>query len=377
MRSLTLASAAFLVSGTVASASGADGLGDALSKFPQAIVTNPEPVQAYFVNMEALQAIGKEIAAEQGYAAQRLDFAMIDALGPLTMGGVETWKSNAGVDLTQVRYFAGMGVPPQTVSVWGLDSEQTATSMVKSLSDGDFEPVGSTGVLGNGEPMVTNIQARDIGNPWRDQLGRATFVGQSGDALVQSGRPDAVETFLGKDDAASDHPVVASALASLDEFAEAGTVVQAMLISTAFGLQGADLGSVALSNRTNLDELRSQMEAAADAAGEGIPPYFGGIIADVQNVRPELVITLVYPDCEIAATAARMVEKRWVDAMPESGPALVESSTLEGVDGLCGAVISVAPKQDQEAAVNPYAKALFGKFMRREFNVLQIGRAAE
>ncbi|MFN7089264.1 MAG: hypothetical protein ACK4P4_01760 [Allorhizobium sp.] len=377
MRPFYLASAAFLLSGTVAFASAADMLGDALSKFPHAIVTNPEPVQAYFVNMEALQAIGKEIAAEQGYAAQRLDFAMIDALGPLTMGGVETWKGNAGIDLPQVRYFAGMGVPPQMVSVWGLDSEQTATGMVNSLSDGDFEPVGSTGVFGNGEPMVTNLQAREIGNPWRDQLGRATFVGQSGNALVQSGRPDAVEPFLEKNDAASDHPVVASALASLDEFAEAGTVVQAMLISPAFGLQGADLFSMAPSNRTNLDELRSQLEAAADAAGQGIPPYFGGMIADVQNVRPELVITLVYPDCSIAATAAQMVEKRWVDAMPDSGPALVESATFEGLNGLCAAVVSVAPKQDQEAAVNPYAKALFAKFMRREFNVLQIGKAAE
>jgi hypothetical protein len=189
--------------------------------------------------------------------------------------------------------------------------------------------------------------------------------------------PAAVETFLGKDEAASDHPVVATSLASLDTIVDAGVVVQAMLISPAFGLQGADPGSIAPSGSTDIDELRSQLEAAMDKAGQGIPPYFGGIIADVQNDRPELVISLVYPDCEIAETAARMVEKRWADAMPDSGPAMFETSTSEGVDGSCAAVVAVAAQDDQGAAANPYARALFAKFMRREFNVLQIGKASE
>jgi hypothetical protein len=348
-------------------------LKDALGKFPQVIVTNPEPVQAYFVNMEALQAIGKEIGSERGYAEQRLDFAMIDALKPLAVGGVETWQGNSGIGLAQVRYFAGMGVPPQTVSVWGLDSEQTATGLVKSLSEADFEPVGSNGVVGNGQPMAPNMQARAIGNPWRDQLGRATFVGQSGAALVQSGMPAAVETFLRKDDAASDHPVVATSLVSLDAIA----VVQAMLISPAFGLQSADPGSIAVSGSTDIDEVRSELEAAMDKAGQGIPPYFGGIIADVQNDQPELVISLVYADCEIAETAARMVEQRFADAMTNSGPAMYETSTSEGVDGLCAAVVAVTAEDVQGAAANPYAKTLFAKFMRREFDVLQIGEVSK
>jgi hypothetical protein len=152
-----------------------------------------------------------------------------------------------------------MGVPPQMVSVWDFDGEATATGLLEALSDGDFEPVGSNGVIGNGEPMIPNLQAREIGNPWRDELGRATFVGPSGDSLVQSGIPDAVAFFLRNGEAASDHPVVATSLASLDAIADVGVVVQAMLVSPTFGLQGADIGSIALSGSTDMDELRSQL----------------------------------------------------------------------------------------------------------------------
>lgn len=376
MRSFCLVWAFVVASSPGALAAGADTLGDALSKFPQVIVTNPEPVQAYFVNMEALQALGKETGSDRDFAHQRMDLAMIDALKPLTMGGIETWERNSGIGLVQVRYFAGMGMPSQMVSVWGLDNKTTATGLMEALSEADFEPVGSSGVIGNGEPMHTNLQVREIGNPWRDELGRATFVGQSGDALVQSGIPDAVAFFLSGGETASDHPVVASSLASLDAITNAGVVVEAMLISPTFGLQGHDFGFTALSGTTDMTELRSQLEAKMEAAGQGIPPYFGGIIADVQNERPELVMTLVYPDCGIAETATKMIEQRWTATMADSGPAMFRTGTFEGVNGLCAAAVTVAA-QDADIAANPHAKATFAKFMNRQFDVLQIGEQVE
>jgi hypothetical protein len=113
-----------------------------------------------------------------------------------------------------------------------------------------------------------------------------------------------------------------------------------------------------------------------EEAGQGIPAYFGGIMADVQNHRPKLVMTLVYPDCEIAETAAQMIEKRWATTMADSGPATFETATFEGVDGLCAAAVAVTA-QDPEPAANPHAKATFAKFTLRAFNVLQIGNPTE
>ncbi|KAA0971966.1 hypothetical protein FPY71_02240 [Aureimonas fodinaquatilis] len=376
MRSLCLASALVLASSPVALAAGADALSDAFSKFPQVIVTNPEPVQAYFVNMEALQAIGQHIGSEHGFAHQRMAFGAIGAVKPLTMASVETWEGNSGIELAKVRYFAGMGVPPQMISVWGLNDEATVTGLLEALSDADFEPVGSAGVIGNGEPMAANLRARQIGNPWRDELGRATFVGQTGNGLVQSGIPQAVEFFLKDGENASDHPVVATALGSLDAITNAGLVVQAMLISPTFGLQGGDFGSIALSGSTDMSELRSQLEASLKEAGQGIPPYFGGIIADVQNERPELVMTLIYSDCETAETATHLIEARWQGTMADSGAAAIRTGTREGVDGLCAAAVSVEA-QNAEPDSNPHAKAMFNAFMKRQFNVLQIGESAQ
>ena len=377
MRSICLATALLLAPSPAALAASTDTLGDALSKFPQSVLMSSEPIQAYFVDMTLLQELGKKAGAEQGLAAERMDFAMIDALKPLMMGGVETWTRNSGIDLAKLRYFAGMGVPPQTVSVWGLDSEATTKNLMGSLSEGEFEPVGANGVIGNGEPMNVNITAREIGNPWRDEMGRATFLSRSGDALVQSSTPDAVAGFLQNDETAIDHPVVATLLGSLDAVSDAGGVVQAMLISPAFGLQSVDPRSLNLSGSVNMDELRRQLKSAMEQAGTGIAPYFGGIIADLQEDQPALVMALAYPDCDMARAAAESVKQRWEDTMTESGPATVETSTFEGSDGLCAAVVAVARDSDQAGTTNPYAKAVFARIMRRQFDVLQIGTAQE
>ncbi|EKF61548.1 hypothetical protein QWE_00050 [Agrobacterium albertimagni AOL15] len=377
MRSIYFASALLLATSPTALAAGTDKLGDALSKFPQSVLTSSEPMQAYFVDMTLLQVLGKEAGSEQGFAQDRLDFAMIEALKPLMMGGVETWKQNSGIDLGQVHYFAGMGVPPQTVSVWGLDSEATATSVLSGLSAGEFEPVGADGVIGNGEPMKVNIQARDIGNPWRDEMGRATFLSQTGNAIVQAATPDAVAGFLKNDETVRDHPVVSTLLGSLDAVSDTGGVVQAILISPTFGLQNGDPRSLTLSGTVNMDELRSQLASVMEQVGKGIPPYFGGIIADLQTDQPELVIALAYPGCDIAEAAAETVDQRWTDTMADSGPATLQTSTFEGADGLCAAVVSVAANSDHATITNPHAKAVFAKIMRRQFDVLQIGAAQE
>lgn len=370
------ASALLLASSQAAMAAGADPLADALGKFPEMIVTNPDPIQAYFVNMEALQAIARQNDGDQAFAHQRLNFGIIDALTPLTRVDAATWESNAGIALSDVRYFAGFGNPPYMISTWGLSSETVASALFDSLPDRDFEPVGDAGTVGNGEPLAADFTLREVGSPWRDDLGRATFVGHSGDTLFQATTPQAVDMFLAGGDSAADHPVIATAIEALDDITNAGLVVQAMVIAPTFGLQAADFGSIMLSGSTDMDQLRSEIEAEMAAAAKGIPPYFGGIIADVQNEFPALALTLVYPDCAMADTAIGLIEQRWEASMAEIAPGRIQAGTREGVDGLCAAAVTIEAENTAPDA-NPIARAMFGAFMNRQFTVLQIGEAAE
>lgn len=367
MRSYCLASLLVLATGTAAHAD-ADMLGDALGKFPQIIVTNPEPVQAYFVNMEAIAQAGND----DGIALGRIDFGVIDALTPLMMGGVEQWKENAGIGIDEIRYFAGMGQPPHTISVWGLAAEDVAAGLVDGLATKGFEPVDGA-VLGNGEPLRIDPSQREISSPWRGQLGQATFAAQSGDALVQSTTPEGVARFLADGENAAAHPVVATALAGVEAASQSGVVVQAMLISPGFGLQGADIGSILMQGDLDMDTLRSQLEDQMAAASEGIPPYFGGIIADIQIDRPALAMSVVYPDCDIAAAASKLIEQRWMATMSDIAPGQPESAVVEGDDGLCSAVVSIA-SDSEDASSNPLSRATFSAFMQRQFTVLQIGQ---
>ncbi|WP_332715135.1 hypothetical protein [Pelagibacterium mangrovi] len=368
MRSYCLASLLVLATGTAAHAD-ADMLGDALGKFPQIIVTNPEPVQAYFVNMQAIAQAGNDDEIARG----RIDFGVIDALTPLMMGDVETWEENAGIGIDEIRYFAGIGQPPQTISIWGLADQEVAAGLVDGLAAKGFAPLNGSAVLGNGEPHRMDPSQRDVSNPWRGQLGQATFAAQLADAVVQSTAPEGVERFLADGENAAAHPVVATALAGVDAASESGVVVQAMLISPGFGLQGADIGSILMQGDLDMDAMRSQLEDQMAAAGEGIPPYFGGIIADIQIDRPALAMSVVYPDCDIATAASKLIEQRWMATMSDIAPGEPASEVVEGDDGLCSAVVLIA-SDSEDASSNPLSRAMFSAFIQRQFTVLQIGQ---
>ena len=120
MRSLCLAAALTFVSTSSVLAAGADLLADALAQVPETALNNQDPIPFYFLNMQALQNIAETAGKDTGFARMRTEFGMIAAAEPLIRGDLKTWQDNAGISLSDVRYFAGMGQSPDRLSLWGL-----------------------------------------------------------------------------------------------------------------------------------------------------------------------------------------------------------------------------------------------------------------
>ena len=69
-----------------------------------------------------------------GLGAARRGFS---ALGE---GNVSRWSAAAGIELAEVRYFAGFGERPDQVAVWALETEEGVASLLETLKERDFAP---------------------------------------------------------------------------------------------------------------------------------------------------------------------------------------------------------------------------------------------
>ncbi|MHA6732116.1 hypothetical protein [Devosia sp. A369] len=377
MRLTAIAAALLLASSGSALAQNLDALTEAFGHLPEVILTNPVPDQAYFVDIEVVRGMAE--LAGTGLNARSLARTQVGAalrpIEALHMGGVEPWEVKSGIAFDQVRYFAGFGSTPNVVSIWGLADDAAATGLLHALTERDFVPVGGAGALGNGEPMAMDVTNRNPSDPWRSMVGAASFAAAKGNAVVQSPQPGALPMMVTEQNSAADNPIVATALAGLAQSVDDGRIVQAMLISPAFGLGAIDPSDFLLPQSDNFDDIRDRLEASMDASLKGIPPYFGGIIADVQLDSPAVALSISYGDCETAEIAARQIEQRWIQAMPEAAQGDITAATAEGIDGLCAATATIVGDSD-DPTVNPVFNALFDLYMRRQFTVLQIGQAS-
>lgn len=73
-----------------------------------------------------------------------------------------------------------------------------------------------------------------------------------------------------------------------------------------------------------------------------------------------------------AEAAARLIEQRWAESMPETAQGSMPPRSAEGADGMRAARVTVVGESD-DPLVNPIFNALFEGYMRRQFTVLQIG----
>src|SRR5690606_17558172 len=139
------------------------------------------------------------------------------------------------IDIADVRYLAGFGEPPMTVTVWGLADAGAAGALIEALDADDFDPVSDSGVIGNGAPMAPDLQRRDPINPWRTVVGAATFAAAKGNGIIHSTNPEAVTNLLTDGPSLADNQIVETALGGIEAAMADGVVVQAMLISPSFG----------------------------------------------------------------------------------------------------------------------------------------------
>lgn len=368
------ASAAMLLMANVSShAQGLDPMRDALAKVPEIILSQSAPVQFNFVDIAALHTLA---ATQSGKLNAKLLMraaigGALPAYNALQMSGPDAWNEKSSIAIADVRYLAGFGDLPNTVSIWGLEGSNAAASLMAALDAGEFDLVGEEGIHGNGTPMAMDISKRNPADPWRSSVGAATFAAARDNAIIQAAMPEALPMMLADAPAAGGNPIVVAALGGLEAILGDDLLVQAMLISPAFGLGSLDAAAL-LTQGGDIDSIRQKLEAELEAGSRGIPPYFGGIIADSQGEQPAVLVSLTYADCETAGIAAQGMERSWRDLMPDSAQGELQSADVEAGDGLCAAILKIVGESG-DGLSNPAFGGLFDAYLRRSFTVLQIG----
>ena len=368
MRVLATSAALVLAAANPVAAADTAALQTALGHVPEAVLTSPQPELAQFIDMSVLRGL-----AGTDLRPRLLDRARVGrsirALEALAIAGPQVWSEKAGIAVDEVNYFLGFGQVPQTMTIWGLGSEAAAATLMTALGDRDFVPADGA-ILGNGEPMAMDPAKRDPASPWRSMIGAASFVAQDGDVIVQGPAPEAV-TMYGRMTPAADNPIVATALAGLADIGGREPIVQAILVSPVIGLGGTDRAAL-MTPSLDLDAIRDKLLAQVEAGGDGLPPYFSGIVADIAADRPAVAISLTYADCEMADEAAKMLAERWTSTMPEATQGELESGTTQGVDTLCAATLIITA-DEAAPATNPIFDAVLNAYMRGTLSALQIG----
>lgn len=355
---------------TPAAAGSTDRLADALAQLPVSALNLADTGAVWFVDIGAQRALAANAGSPEDYRdVQRTDFA--SSLRPVQalQGGIAPWEERAGMRLDGVSWFAGHGPAPRTLALWGLSDMATASTVFDGLPDKGFTP--DVPMRGNGKPMAPDLASRDPSNPWRGALGQASFVATRDNVLLQSLNPETVQSALEAQDRVGALPQVKTALDGLDATLADGVVVQAVLVSPAVGLAGINLTSML--GTSDLGEMRAALEAKIEAQQMGVPPWFAGVIADVQLDHPGVAISLSFADCAAAKAAAAVMAAKWDATMREKVDAAPVTGVTEGSNGLCAATLTVSLKTD-DPMLNRPANAVLSAYMKNDLDLVQIGR---
>jgi len=371
MRSSVIAAGLLLATASPVLAQNIDTLRDGLGHLPATLLAGQTGDVAYFLDMEALKGLAERDSSVRPQL-RAMPIVEVLALDSIFRAEPAEWEGKAGTSIDKIRYFTGYGRPPNSVSNWGLVDADAANDMIAALKAAGFEDAGVSGVVGNGEPQRFDLSARDPSDPWRTSVGAAQFAAAMGSNVVQAQTPQAAAVAAGKQPSLGDNPIVATALAGLDQAAGNSQVVQAVVISPLFGMAGLDPQAM-LAPSADIEETKKRLEEQMAALGQGIPPYLGGIIADLQGDSPGAAVSLVYPDCMSTKAAADAIVARWADKA-DVAIDRPTTDTAEGSDGLCAAVVSAFVESDTPEQ-NPAYRALIEPYLRNEAGILQIGES--
>ncbi|MBR8655296.1 hypothetical protein KDH83_18490 [Achromobacter sp. Marseille-Q0513] len=331
-------------------------------------------MQLYFIDVQAWRALEPSGSTPDGM--RRL--ALAQWIRPLqSVGyGLDQWSTNAKIPFDTLSYFAAFGQAPGDVTYWGLKDKQSAAKLAASLKQADFTEVGGgvPGLIANGEANKMDMTKASGRDPWRGDMGKASFVLPLDTALVQASAPSGMAALAKPAPSVADSGIVAAALNGLKVAVPAGggRIVQAAIISPVLGLAAVDPVKVLSSAPGDTDSAARKLKALAESSGRGIPPYFAGIIADAQvNNAPSVVMSLSYADCAIAKQAVEGIGAAWKQDMAGVVTAEVSGRAVPS-DKLCAAVVSVTGAKAENAG-NPIFSQVMNRYMQRDFSVLQIG----
>jgi len=360
--------------GSVAAQGSTESLQQALKQIPQVALSQPDAMQIFFLDTQVWRGLEKSGPSAAGM--RRL--AIAQPIRPLeSMGyGLDQWSANAKIPFDDVSYFAGFGRAPLDISYWGLKDRQSLGKLVGSLKQADFAAVDGdvAGLIANDGADKMDMKKSNPKDPWRGMMGKASFVLPLDTALIQASSAKEMKILAKPTPSVADSEVVAAAVAGLKEGvpSDQGRIAQAAVISPVMGLSAVDPAKVLLSANADMDSAKRNLQAAAAAAGRGIPPYFSGIIADAQiDNLPAVVISLSYADCGSAKQAVDGIGAAWEESMAAAVPAKFSGRAVRA-GNLCAAVVSLTAPQ-AETAGNPVLSQVMDRYMRREFTLLQIG----
>ncbi|KKB08664.1 hypothetical protein [Devosia chinhatensis] len=349
-----------------------DTLRDGLNHVPATVFAQSHGDIAYFVDVATLANLVSD-EGDAGPFQRVLSGADIIALQSLSMAEPNEWEAKAGTRIDSLLYFIGYGRAPDSQTHWGLVDAAAASDLVDTLKASGFAEAGPTGVVGNGEPRRFDPSLRDPEDPWRTSVGAAQFAAASGTNVVQAQTPQAAALAASAQPSLGESAIMQTALAGLDHVIGDGVVAQAVVISPLFGMAGLDPAAF-LSPQGNIEETRRQFEAQIAELGSGIPPYLGGIVADLDDDRQGVAIALAYPDCDLAQQAVDTLSERWSTMTGEEAQGETMVDRVEGVDGLCAASFSVFVEGEGQVQ-NPAYRAVLDTYFRQQAGVLNIGKS--
>lgn len=371
MRYSVIAATLMLTTSAPALAQNLDALRDGLNHLPATLMFEQHGDIAYFLDVQVMMGLGANDSAVRPFF-RAMPTASINALDSLARTEPAEWEAKAGTTIDTLRYFAGHGRPPEAISYWGLADDTAASDMIARLQTIGFESAGVPGVVGNGEALRFDPAKRNPSDPWRSQVGAAQFAAVKGTNVVQAPTPQAAVLAAAQKPSLGETPIIQTALAGLDRSVGDSQIVQVQVISPIFGMAGLD-PAVLLSPSPDMEETRKRMEEQMATLGQGIPPYLGGLVADVQHEQSGVGIALAYSDCSIAQEAADAIAARWSEMAGDAAQGDITATTAEGEGGFCAATVSVFVDADSPEQ-SPAYRVLIESYMRGQAGILQIGQ---
>ena len=340
-----------------------------LQQMPAPVFSLSDPILAVFVDSDVA-------SHETGERARSSLGGMIRPLEALLMAGPDAWSAAAGISADSIGSFLTFGQPPKNSTIWG-QLAGVEKLLVPKLKELGFTPVTDLlGIYGNGEPMAIDFAKRSPGDPWRGTAGQASFIAFDNAEIIQSTTPEAVAAIRAAKQPVGDLASVKLSLDAIDSLAGDASIGQALLFSTAAGLDAGLPAGLLTEDPKALEDLAAALKAEIETPKPGIPLYFGGLLADTRiDGAPALLISVSYPTCDLAAEAADGIATLWQTeeiggkTMADRVPGSITKDHVAR-DGLCAAIVTIKSAANPDAP-HPFDFAV-NTFMRGSFPLLRI-----